>query len=84
MSPGLIRSTGSRTAKVSTPDVGTNLIVSAAATSVLASQLYGVSRLDPAAFAIAPLVLLAVTALASYLPARRAARLNPVTALRND
>jgi ABC-type antimicrobial peptide transport system permease subunit len=60
------------------------LIVSAAATSVLASQLYGVSRLDPAAFVIAPLVLLVVTALASYLPARRAARLNPVTALRND
>ncbi len=60
------------------------LIVSAAATSVLASQLYGVSRLDPAAFAAAPLVLLVVTALASYLPAMRAAKLNPVTALRND
>jgi putative ABC transport system permease protein len=60
------------------------LVVSGAATSALASQLYGVSRLDPAAIAAAPIVLLVVTALASYLPARRAARLNPVTALRND
>jgi len=60
------------------------LVVSVLATGVVASQLYGISRLDPAAFAVAPLVLLVVTALASYLPARRAARLNPVTALRND
>jgi predicted permease len=62
----------------------TGLVVSLLATGVVASQLYGISRLDPAAFAVAPLVLLVVTALASYLPARRAARLNPVTALRND
>ena len=60
------------------------LVVSVLATGMVSSQLYGISRLDPAAFAAAPLALLAVTVLASYLPARRAARLSPVTALRND
>jgi predicted permease len=60
------------------------LVAAALATGVVASQLHGISRLDPVAFGGAPLVLLAVTAVASYLPARRAARMNPVTALRND
>ena len=60
------------------------LIVALLTTGVVASQLYGISRLDPIAFAVAPLILLAVTALASYIPARRAGRMNPVTALRND
>ena len=60
------------------------LIVAMLATGVVASQLYGISRLDPVAFVLAPLALLAVTVMASYLPARRAARMNPVTALRND
>jgi predicted permease len=64
--------------------VAIGLVIAVLATSVVASQLYGISRLDPIAFAVAPLVLLVVTALASYVPARRAARMNPVSALRND
>jgi predicted lysophospholipase L1 biosynthesis ABC-type transport system permease subunit len=60
------------------------LIVAVLATGAVASQLYGISRLDPLTFALAPLILIGVTTLASYVPARRAARLNPVTALRND
>jgi putative ABC transport system permease protein len=53
-----------------------------ALSSVLKTLLHGVSPTDPAAFAGAALLLLAVAALASLLPARRAARLDPVEVLR--
>jgi putative ABC transport system permease protein len=54
------------------------------ATRYLASQLYGVEALDPATFVTVPLVLLGVAATASYLPARRAARISPTVALRTE
>jgi ABC-type lipoprotein release transport system permease subunit len=60
------------------------LVASSWATKLVASQLYQVGRLDPLAFAAAPLVLLAVAVAASSLPAWRAARANPVAALRQD
>jgi ABC-type lipoprotein release transport system permease subunit len=43
--------------------------------------LYGVRPLDPEVFMAVPLILMAVVLLASYIPARRAARVNPVVAL---
>ena len=46
------------------------------------SQLYEVSPTDPRAYAAVSVLLLAVAALASFLPARRAARINPIEALR--
>jgi putative ABC transport system permease protein len=58
------------------------LIFSAATASMMASLLYGVRPHDPAVFLIVPLLLLAVAALASYLPARRATKVNPMIALR--
>jgi putative ABC transport system permease protein len=60
------------------------LAVSLAATGLLRALLYEVSPTDPAALAGATLVLLATAALASYLPARRAARLTPIEVLRAD
>ncbi|HXO42429.1 MAG TPA: permease, partial [Thermoanaerobaculia bacterium] len=45
------------------------------------SLLFEVSPLDPVSFAIAPLLLVTVTLVASYLPADRAARVEPRTAL---
>ena len=51
-------------------------------TRLLASQLWGVSPFDPASFAAAGLVMVASGAAACYLPARRAANLDPVEALR--
>jgi predicted permease len=58
------------------------LAFSAATASMMASLLYGVRPHDPAVFLIVPMLLLAVAALASYLPALRATKVNPIIALR--
>src|SRR4051812_12917104 len=58
------------------------LLFSAASASMMASLLYGVRPHDPAVFLIVPLLLLAVAVLASYLPARRATKVDPMIALR--
>ena len=60
------------------------LAASLAATRVLATQLYGVQRLDPLTFAAVPFALALVALCACYLPARRASRVDPVTALRAE
>jgi len=60
------------------------LVFSASTASMMASLLYGVRPHDPAVFLIVPLLLLAVAALASYLPARRATKVNPIVALRES
>jgi ABC-type antimicrobial peptide transport system permease subunit len=46
--------------------------------------LYGITPADPASFALATAVLLAVAAFASFLPARRATRIDPIRALRYE
>ena len=55
-----------------------------ALTRLMRSMLFGVSATDPAVFIGVALLLLAVSALAGYLPARRAARVNPLVALRHE
>ncbi|HSG39412.1 MAG TPA: ABC transporter permease, partial [Thermoanaerobaculia bacterium] len=62
--------------------VGLGLLVAFAATRVLGGLLHGVSATDPLVFVAVPLLLAAVILLATYLPARRASRLQPVAALR--
>ncbi len=62
--------------------IGLGLIVAFALTRTLSSLLYGTSPTDPATFAGVSLLLIGTAALASYMPARRAARVDPMIALR--
>ena len=48
------------------------------------SLLFGISPLDPLTYIAIPLILVSAAVLASYLPARRAAAIDPVEALRAD
>jgi len=58
------------------------VVVSAATASIMASLLYGVRPHDPAVFLIVSLLLFAVAVLASYIPARRATKVDPMIALK--
>ena len=58
------------------------MLLAASGAPMLASLLYGVHPFDTAVFLMVPLVLLAVALLASYIPARRAAKVDPIIALR--
>jgi predicted permease len=56
----------------------------AAASQILESMLFGISRIDPIAFIGAPLLLLGVATVASLLPTREAVKVDPVTTLRYE
>jgi len=64
--------------------VAIGLAGSFALVHLLNSMLFGVRATDPMTFGVATLTLLCVAALASYIPARRAARVNPMAALRSE
>ena len=60
------------------------MLISTGLTQLLSSQLYGVTRFDPLTFIIVPMVILAAGALACFVPARRAARLDALQVLRRE
>ena len=60
------------------------LAVALASTRVLSSLLYGLTARDPATFGGAAAVLLVVTAIAAFVPAWRASRVDPMSALREE
>jgi putative ABC transport system permease protein len=62
--------------------IAAGMIFSASTASLMASLLYGVRPHDPAVFLMAPLLLLVVALLASYIPAWRATKVDPIAALR--
>jgi ABC-type antimicrobial peptide transport system permease subunit len=55
-----------------------------AATRLLNAMLFRLTPLDPLTFVLAPLTLGVVASLAAYLPARRAAMVDPIVALRSE
>jgi hypothetical protein len=64
--------------------IAAGLVGAVALGQAIASQLYQVSALDPPVFALVALTMLGVTLLASYLPARKASRINFSAALREN
>ncbi len=63
---------------------GAGMLAALAATRAVRSMLFGVTPLDPVSFAAAPTLLVSVALLACYLPARRATRVDPLVALRDE
>jgi len=70
--------------RVAMVGVAAGVAIALVTTRLAASLLYGVSPRDPLTISGVALTLIAVSALANYLPARRAARIDPLTALRQD
>jgi ABC-type antimicrobial peptide transport system permease subunit len=64
--------------------ISVGLVVAFAGSRLIESLLYGIGPRDPFVFGATSLALLAVALLACWLPARRAARLSPIDALRAE
>jgi putative ABC transport system permease protein len=70
--------------KLTAIGVAIGLPASLAVTQLMKTLLYGVSAADPLTFAGVPLLLAVVAMIACWIPARRAARIDPMTALRQE
>ena len=80
----IVGSVVARAAVLAAIGIAVGVAVAAATRQVLASQLYAVSTLDVGVFVGVPLFLLAVALLAAYVPARRAARIDPAVVLQTE
>ena len=66
------------------PGVVAGIVAALAAGRAVSGMLFGVGAADPSTFVAAALLLVGVILLASYWPARRAARVDPVSAMRTQ
>ncbi len=80
----LVRMVARESLRLAVPGVLAGMAVALAAARGVGGMLVGVSAADPATFAGAALFLLAVTLFASYWPARRAGRVDPMRAVRSQ
>ncbi len=69
-------------AKLALLGLGMGIVFAFLLTRLMASQLYSVSATDPLTFGAVAVVLLGVSVTASYIPARRALRVDPMVALK--
>jgi putative ABC transport system permease protein len=81
---GVIGLVVGRATKLALAGAVAGLLAALVATRSLGSLLYGISATDPLTFVLVPLLFLIVAVMASYAPARRATRVDPVKALRAD
>jgi ABC-type antimicrobial peptide transport system permease subunit len=70
--------------RITTVGIGIGLLLALGAGQLLHGIMYGVNRVEPVVLVTAPLILLAASLLASYIPALRATRVDPTVALRSE
>ncbi len=78
----VLKMTVKQSLKLVVMGVAIGLVAAFVLTRVMASLLFGVSATDPLTFVSIPLVLMSVAMLASYIPALRATKVDPMIALR--
>jgi len=70
--------------RLATAGLVIGLLGSLALTRLISKLLFGVAPTDPLTFTSVSAILLGIGVLASWIPARRATRIDPITALRSD
>ena len=71
-------------ARMTLVGIGAGVIAALGLARLMASMLFGVTPADPVTFSLVALVLCAIALLACYVPARRAMKIDPMIALRDE
>ena len=82
--PSVLKLAVSYGLKLVVAGVAIGLIAAYALTRVMATLLFGVTATDPVTFTLISVLLICVAAIASYIPARRATKVDPIIALRYE